>query len=207
MKLQFKETKTNTFLVSNEPIKAGKIITAIGQISDYIETVAGHIRGRISSSETHRTPIDECFKIIAQLNPELKDIPPFEIVKQEVDDQEQLISEIIEKLGGFDKDRYRISEEYIIKRKNSKELNEDKRYSKEDIMTWYKHVKTHTCQEAFIHLEKSLSTPLLDGDYCEIETTTIRSRKPDTDINGEDAWIDAVIPKLSPEGKIQVKLK
>lgn len=43
-----------------------------------------------------------------------------------------------------------------------------KQYSKEDIMTWYKYVKTHTVKEAFTYLESLKPKPIaveLDADF------------------------------------------
>lgn len=36
---------------------------------------------------------------------------------------------------------------------------DDKKFTKEDIMAWYKYVKTHTCEEAFEHLKKIKQQP------------------------------------------------
>lgn len=49
--------------------------------------------------------------------------------------------------------------------------NANKKWTDEDMMTWYKYVKTHTCEEAFKHLQ-SLTKEQSKGDIvieCEVE--------------------------------------
>lgn len=51
-----------------------------------------------------------------------------------------------------------IKDAFIEGARKEKSLN-DKKFTKEDIMAWYKYVKTHTCEEAFEHLKKIKQQP------------------------------------------------
>lgn len=74
------------------------------------------------------------------------------------------------------------------------------KYTKEDIMTWYKHVKTHTCQEAFEHLDKSLQ-PTAKAVRVEMEAIYLRTEGEGHSSNSYGIYEDRIKVETSSEFK------
>lgn len=103
---------------------------------------------------------DKCSKIIAA-NPAIGDLPLLPLPDDEV---EKLADDWYCKEFDFESVRNTKDGLNILKRHRKNfiagyKAAKQNSFTKEDIMVWYKYVKTHTCQEAFEYLEKKKQKP------------------------------------------------
>lgn len=107
---------------------------------------------------------NEVWKTVASNNPELNNLPKLPPVEEDV--EKLALKHFPEYIGNNTDIQKQISKR--IGFTEGYKAASKKKYTEEDIMTFYKHVKTHTFQEAIDHLNKSLN-PLPKQVEVEME--------------------------------------